>query len=360
MSPDLALARLPASPILRPGQALDCYLEHVAEANYLPAGTLMATITAATDTTRYLLLRPTPRTVAALSGLTGATADALNAATLAPLDGTLVDLAGLNPHDQPSYRAVAARGWAPGQGSQICPRCLAETGTWDIAWRLPMSTVCLRHQNYLLATCPGCQRPFRATRSTVLRPIGATTRCGNALGRRGRYCPTDLTVLPTHPADPECLQRQARADPRTNPERAPQVLGVDTTDRQFIDDIKSLTALLLHIATATARADLLPHWTKDVNEMTHAQTRAPRWSIRPPDDIPTRSRALTAATEILTSPDLETALTHFTPWVQAVPPTPDGFLGWAPDHMRPTEATTRLVMAAHAPRRRLSSLGLLR
>lgn len=354
LDPNGFLRNLPARPTLYSGQALDCYLEHTADANHIRPATVMRAVTHGSDTTRYLLLRPTPRTLEVLSGLTGQPTAALTAATLAVVDGTLTDLSGLDPHHQPSYRAVAARGWAPGQGTQICPRCLAETGTWDISWRLPTTTVCLRHGSYLLSTCPGCQRPFRATRSTLLRPIGAKTRCGNALGRRGHYCQTDLTLLALEPADLGCVDRQVRTQSLSVAARVPQVFGEDTTARQFVADVHGLTTLLLHITTATTRLDLLPGWAAQVHEASHPQQRAPRWGLRPPANIPTRSRALTTAADILTSSDLEEAVTRFAPWAEAIPPTPDGVLGWAGDHTRHTAATTRLILATLAPRRRLS------
>lgn len=356
MSPDhsRSLTVLPTRPTLHAGQALDCYLEHAADANHIPPATVMRAVTDATDTTRYLLLRPTPRTLEVLSGLTGQSTASLTAATLAAVDGTLIDLSGLDPHHQASYRTVAARGWAPGQGTQACPRCLAETGTWDISWRLTTSTVCLRHGSYLLSTCPGCQRPFRATRSTLLRPIGAKTRCGNALGRRGHYCPTDLAALPVEAADPGCVDRQTRTQAQFPAMRAPRVFGEDTTARQFLEDVHGLTTLLLHIATISP--GLPSGWAAQVHDATHARHRAPRWGLRLPADIPTRSRALTTATDILTSSDLEEAVTRFTPWAEEIPHTPDGLLGWAADHTRHTAGTTRLIMATHAPRRRLSRL----
>ncbi|MEN3124144.1 TniQ family protein [Janibacter sp. LM] len=347
---------MPTRPTLHAGQALDCYLEHAADANHIPPATVMRAVTDATDTTRYLLLRPTPRTLEVLSGLTGQSTASLTAATLAAVDGTLIDLSGLDPHHQASYRTVAARGWAPGQGTQVCPRCLAETGTWDISWRLTTTTVCLRHGSYLLSTCPGCQRPFRATRSTLLRPIGAKAFCGNALGRRGHYCQTDLTAIAVEAADSGCVDRQARTQAQVLAVRAPGVFGDNATSCQFVQDVHGLTALLLHIATATTRPALLPDWSAHVHATTHAQPRAPRWVLLPPADMPTRSRALTTATDILISSDLEEAVTRFAPWVEAIPHTPDGLLGWVGDHTRHTRATTRLVMASHAPRRRLCHL----
>lgn len=68
----------------------------------------------------------------------------------------------------------------------------------------------------------------------------------------------------------------------------------------------------------------------------------------------TRSRALTAADTVLAASDRDEAAARLAPWTAAVPDTPDGFLGWVGDHTTPSPIVTRLVMAAHAPRRRLS------
>ena len=55
--------------------------------------------------------------------------------------GTSLDLHGLDPAHQSSFRTIAARGWIPGHGTQICPQCLADDGIWRITWRLPTTTV---------------------------------------------------------------------------------------------------------------------------------------------------------------------------------------------------------------------------
>lgn len=222
----------------------------------------MRAITDACDTTRYVLLRPTPH-LEVLSGLTGQSTAALTAATLAAVDGTLLDLSGLDPHHQPSYRAVAARGWAPGQGTQICPRCLAETGTWDISWRIPTTTVCLRHGCYLLDV-PGL--PAALPRHQIHAP--APDRRKDPLWQ----CPGSTRPLlpngPQHalmePADPGCVDRQARTQAQSLVARPPQVFGEGTTARRFMADVHGLTALLLHIATATTRPGLLPEWAGQV------------------------------------------------------------------------------------------------
>lgn len=336
------------------GQGLDCYLEHVSTANHIPAGTFMRHLDASTDTTRYLLLSPTARTADVLTRLTGATPQALRAATVAAYDGLAVNLVGLDPTRQSSYRTVAARGWVPGRGTQACPRCLTETGRWDIGWRLPATTVCLRHQAYLVAECPGCRRPFR-DRTRPLRPVGPVTRCGNALGARGRYCQVDVAALEPTLADPDCLDRQDLQQQAIDQDQA-SIMGRSASSLTWHEDVRSLTALLLHIATAAPDRTDLPQWAKQASAREGSEGRAPRWALAPPPDVATRSRAMTQAHNVLGAPNLETAVSRFVAWADLVPETPDGFLGWVGDHTRATPNVTRLVMATHAPRRRISRL----
>ena len=341
--------RLPVRPRIQPGQALDSYLEHLADANHLPAAEITRRLRSATDTTRYLMLAPTPATLTALAEIGGQPPDRLREATLATYDGSSVDLTGLDPNLQSSYRQIAARGWAPGVGTSICPVCLAEHGRWQTSWRVPTSTVCLTHGTYLIGTCPGCQRPFRSARGTPLRPIGTLTECGNPEGRRGRYCRTDLTALTTIPADAECVERQ-RLD-SVGRDLVP-VLGEPTHLAEYSAARRSLAVLLLHIASAATDSGPLPAWVGDLRRDSSEGVH--RWGIRPPTEIPTRSRALTSAHAVLVCPNIDTAAALFGPWMDAIPRTSEGVLGWAADHHLPHPATTRLVMATHAPRRRLS------
>lgn len=336
------------------GQGLDCYLEHVSRANHIPAGTFMRHLNDCTDTTRYLLLSLTARTAEVLARITGMAPQALQAATVAAYDGLAVNLAGLDPARQASYRTVAARGWAPGRGTQVCPRCLAETGRWDVSWRLPASTVCLRHQAYLVAVCPGCHRPFR-DRTRPLRPVGPVTRCGNALGARGQYCNVDAAALEPAIADPDCVDRQSLQERAIVQDRV-SVMGGPASSLTWHEDVRSLAALLLHISTAAPERSELPRWAKQATARGGSEDRAPRWAIAPPRDTATRSRAMTEAHAVFSAPNLDTAVGRFVAWADRVPETPDGFLGWVGDHTRATPNVTLLAMAAHAPRRRLSRL----
>lgn len=347
-----AARRLPQRPPMRPGEALDSYLEHLARTNHMRTADVARSLTSATDTTRFLMLSPTERTLHVLAGLTGLEPARLRASTLAHYEGTILDLTGLDPHRHASYRTVAGRGWLPGAGTQICPECLAETGAWKIAWRLPTTTTCTTHGTYLLTICPGCDKPFRAPRHGLLRPVGSTTICGNSRRARGQHCRTDLSALTAPPADTQCLARQKRYDTAVA-ENAATVLGEPVPAIAYHQALRSLTVLLLHITTATDSTSTLPDWTSALRG-PRADSRTPRWGIAPPDEAATRSRALTAADTVLAASDSDEAAARLAPWTAAVPDTPDGFLGWVGDHTTPSPIVTRLVMAAHAPRRRLS------
>ena len=262
MLADNADSHLPALVDLAPGEALDAYLERVADANYLTTARLVEMVRAGHDTTTaYLMLAPTPATLERIARLTGADTAALQNATLAAFDGTSLDLRGLDPARQSSFRTISARGWIPGHGTQICPACLADDGVWRTTWRLPTTTVCRTHGTYLLATCPGCQRPFRDQRHSPLRVVGPQTVCGNPLGQGPhKQCRVDLTTLTAEPADDDCLQRQARQDAADAGGTVPTFAGqLDASE--FTTTLRSLTALLLHLAAATRTPHELPSWT---------------------------------------------------------------------------------------------------
>ena len=118
MLADNAESDLPTLVNLAPGEALDAYLERVADANYLTTARLIEMVRAGHDTTTaYLMLAPTPVTLERIARLTGADTAALQNATLAAYDGTSLDLQGLDPAHQSTFRTVSARGWIPGHGT---------------------------------------------------------------------------------------------------------------------------------------------------------------------------------------------------------------------------------------------------
>ena len=342
-------APLPVSVTPRPGESIESWLEHLADANGLTTAQLLTLIRRDGASTRYLTLAPAPGTITHLAALARVDPDAVAATTLSAYEGTALDLTGLDVDDRHSYRQVAARGWTPAHGTQICPACLTDTNTWHSAWRLLLVTTCTIHQSLLVAQCPSCHRPFRDQRHSHLRRVGAVPVCGNPIGAGPvKQCQHDLTNITRTPAPVSVLAMQTRVEAALG--RAPvPVLGPPADAAAYLSDLRHLTALLLHLARQPG-ADKLANWAAGLP----ASTGTRRWGIRPPGDPGIRANALATADEVLAASDLDTAVTTFIPWVALTPTTPDGPLGWLADRTVMTPTLTRLVMAARAPHRRLS------
>ncbi len=185
------------------------------------------------------------------------------AATLASFDGTALDLGGLDPRDRYWHRQVAARGWTPAHGTQVCPGCLADSGTWKTAWRLLLVNACTDHGVMLTARCPACRRPFRDQRHSHLRTVGAATVCGNPLGQGPvKQCQHDLITLTGSSPPPRVLATQARMNSALAGEVV-TVLGRPAKPTAYVTDLRHLTTLLLHLAGQPG-ADTLAPWVSDL------------------------------------------------------------------------------------------------
>ncbi len=348
-------AALPVSVTPRPGESIESWLEHLADANGLTTAQLLNATSRGRAGNRYLTLAPSPETITRLAALARVDEQDVYAATLAVFDGTALDLTGLDPDDRHSYRQVAARGWTPAHGTQICPACLADTGVWQSAWRLLIVTTCTRHESLLVARCPSCRRPFRDQRHSHLRRVGAAPVCGNPLGAGPtKQCQHDLTTIPTTDADKDVLALQNRVDAALAGHQV-DVLGQSAKPAAYLADMRHLTTLLLHLAAQPAATQLAP-WVTDLAGEAEARSRrrGPRWGLRPPEPPALRADALATADGILSAPDVDEAAARLTPWTELTPTTNDGPLGWLADRTVITPTLTRLVMAARAPHRRLS------
>ncbi len=348
-------AALPVSVTPRPGESIESWLEHLADANGLTTAQLLNATGRGRAGTRYLTLAPSPETIARLAALARVDEQAVYAATLSVFDGTALNLTGLDPADRHSYRQVAARGWAPAHGTQICPACLAEDGVWQAAWRLLIVTTCIRHESLLVARCPSCRRPFRDQRHSHLRRVGAALMCGNPLGAGPtKQCQHDLTAIPTTHANDDVLALQTRVETALAGHMV-TVLGQAAKPAAYLFDLRHLTTLLLHLAGQPGAAQLAPWVTDLVGEAgARSRDRGPRWGIRPPEHPALRAAALATADDVLTAPDIDAAAARLTPWTELTPTTNDGPLGWLADRTVMTPTLTRLVMAARAPHRRVS------
>lgn len=352
---------LPLRPELSPGQSLESYLEHVADANHVTTAALLGVIRSRGASIAFLLHAPSAGTVRAVSELTGQAQSAIHGATLRRFDGLVHDLDGIDPDQLPprrarSYRAAVAQGWVPARTSQMCPSCLGESRAWMLIWRLPGATVCPIHRCYLVATCPGCGLPFRAQKHSPLRAVGAASVCGNPLGQGPReQCRVALTGLATMAAEAGCLRRQERFDIAITGEQMNSSLGAFAA-KDYLTTSRALTVMLLHLAGQPG-AEAVAAWALGLTPEAEARTRerGPRWAITPPVDPWLRSKSLAAAEHILEARNLENAVERFRPWYELAPAAPDGVLGWLGDRTRMTPQLRRLALAAHAPQRRLSA-----
>ena len=295
---------LPVSIAPQDGESIESWLEHLADANGLTTAQLLTATGRGRAGTRYLTLAPSPDTATRLAALA-----------------------------RHSYRQVAARGWVPAHGTQICPTCLAETGAWRTTWRLLIVTACTRHRTLLVARCPACRRPFRDQRHSHLRRVGGSLVCGNPLGDGPtRQCQHDLTTTATTPADEAVMLTQRRVDAALDGHDI-EVLGQPACPAAYLTDLRHLTTLMLHLAGQPGATDLA-HWPATLAHEAEQRTgdRGPRWGLRPPDDPGVRGAALATADAILAAPDVDAAAAALTPWSELPPTTPDGPLGWLADH----------------------------
>lgn len=345
--------RLAIRPVLRRGEALDGYLERTAAANMIATPDLLAHVR--DHPTAFLAIAPDNAALQRLATLTGQNSAALAASTLAHLAG--IELGDLDPTDRNSWRAVAARGWPPPRGTQICPACLTGDGTWRIAWRHPWITTCLDHRTWLHAFCPTCKRRFRSQHHSPLRTVDSIDgTCSNPAGARGRTCSQALAALPLKPAPANVMRSQRRINSAIHNEPV-MFLGQRSEPSLYLTELRALTVLLLHLAIQPD-GKRMASWAaiaRDDHDRSSG-VRTARWALAPPSDPELRGHVLADADSVLNSRDLERAAEELAPWLDLTPRTPDGQLGWLADHTTMTPLLTRLIMAAASTRLRISTL----
>lgn len=349
---------LPARVTLSQGEAIDSYLERLLAANdVLPTEGLRLIRADDPDPQfAFLMVSPIVRILQILSGFTGEPSSSLENATLRRFAGGLpLDFRGFDRRDIASFRAVSARGWFPLHGSQVCPSCIAESGQWNIHWRLPHVVACPKHEVYLVERCVRCQERFRARRNSVLRPdIGPDHLCGNPNGVRN-YCRHPVSEHKTVPASADDLAANAAILDTIS--GAPQyVCGRQAMASSYLTDVRALAVLLAHIATRSTppRAE---HWAHAIREEAARRTsehRGPRWGIRPPEDPQVRGAALAEAHALLSHGDLGTAAVALAEWIFHIPSTEAGPAGWIRNRMPKSSLVAELVDQALSTRQSTS------
>lgn len=189
--------------------------------------------------------------------------DAAAKLLLSSYDGIAVDLSGVTLDDPDTLRKRATTEWAYFSGSHACPHCIREDGgAWKLAWKLPWSFVCTKHNCYLVANCPTCTRRLgtgrrdRSLSPLFVRRIPKPGFCNNPLpdgaGRMGRASPPcgyPLSDIQTIAAGRSTLHVQKTINEILNGDQA-TVFGAPVSSLEYFNDLRSLGAFILYCAEA--------------------------------------------------------------------------------------------------------------
>jgi len=348
---------LPSRVLPASGEALDGYLERLADANALQTSQLITMLRGEDEFPRrsplFLLIEPGDSYVTRIAEMTGATTEMLDATTLNRFGGGLpLRLDGFDPLDRHSFRQIVAQGWFPNTGSQICPQCLAHDHIWQLSWRLPIVTTCLIHKTLLAESCRGCGERFRLRRYSPLRPvIGPDEPCGNQAGLR-TYCRHSALEHVVAPAPQDVLETAAAIAGAMNG-RPNTIFREPTSPHTYLAELRHLATLLLHLATMPRGADC-SDWTEQLAAEAAArrtELRGPRWGFSPPRSALARGKTLSAAWQIFEQETVERGAERLAPWLEVIADTPGGPSNWIDNRTTRSPTMRRLVAAALADRR---------
>ena len=348
--------RLPSRPVLRPGEALDGYLERLADANDLCRGQLLDLLAnppsaANARGANALMTKPDPSVIRRICHISGLEADAVLDATLARFDAFPAAVAPYVAQDL-YYRLRPGPRTAPGFGSQVCPQCLAEDSIWRMQWRLPITAVCVDHATVLVTHCCACLQRFRSHSNAPLRlASGSVHGCGNLIGR-SRWC-HHLAVDHAAERAGELQVHATRIVLDALGGRCHPVLGVRTAPSALVGETCNFLTLLVALLSRRGRpgfvdwpdADLCPALGPR-SGASHDRAMLP-YALQHPR---IRAGLLAAAVGILGEDTADAAAARLRPWLGAIAGLPDGPRGWLMRRTTRTPAVDLVIDAATAGR----------
>ena len=311
----------------------------------------------------FLMVTPDPLMVDRIVRLSGLDPDGVNRATLLRFGGGLpFRFDGFDPRRRHTFRQVVAQGWFPSFGTQVCSRCLADDGIWQLQWRLPLVAACRRHRVFLTTHCAGCGQRFRTHRHAPLRPVaGPAQPCGNPVGLRNP-CRHPVVEHTPEAAPPAVIDTTTTIVQALAGQSVP-LLGSSCDPRVFLAEIRHLATLLLHLLSRPDRP-LVAWWASDLRLEAARRTtsrRGPRWGISPPESAVVRGHVLAEAHRILNQPGTGEAASLLVPWLDCITDVANVPRVWLVNRTTRTATMERLIRAATSRRhhvgRRLSTIG---
>jgi len=350
--------RLPSRPVLRPGEALDGYLERLADANHLRRGQLLDLLTGGPSAANVraahsLMTTPDPSVVRGICRISGLEVDSVLDATLARFDAFPTAVRP-DPAGALSCRPTSGRRTAPGFGSQVCPRCLAQDAIWRVQWRLPIAAVCVDHATVLVTHCCACLQRFRshAVAPLVCGSGSSVHACGNVIG---------LSKPCHHPAVDHTAQRTGelqvdatRVVVNALQGRSHPVLGARTAPSALLGETCNLLTLLVELLSRRGRPGFVEAPDADLGLQTGPRSGVSRGRSMLPYALQharVRAGLLAAALGILGEDTADAAAARLRPWLGAIAGLPDGPRGWLMRRTTRTPAVDLVIDAATAGRR---------
>lgn len=238
--------------------------------------------------------------VAPLLGLVSAQIERMQ---LASYDQLAFDLGGLEQGGIAGTRAAAHSAWIWLAGSTFCPLCLAENdGVWQLSWRIPWRTSCLRHGINLVGACcscggvPGLGNRLHGSAPPRVAAAPDGRRCAHP-EPDGRCCGADLSAHRPRAASVGRLRRAALMRDITDGQRS-LVVGAERTSLQSLRAWQSAIGIAVRLGAVDAG-----DWGR-----TH------RWG-NPPRDPDLVDKLLAAVEPVISAPNPREAADVLEGWL---------------------------------------------
>ncbi|WP_459976563.1 TniQ family protein [Mycobacterium avium] len=299
------------------GEAFDSWLEAIATRHDVPFGEIVRRCeiphSALLDSG---LISQDAESCRRIAATTGVDAAAVRATTMDPQYRPTVGL---------DYGRLQGNfsGWERRPTSRFCPQCLASNGgRWQSCWRLNWSFACVHHQHLLADNCPECCGPQRH-RPHPRRRMPLPGRCAQIRPTAARgsssLCGADLSAADT----PDLRHAAAvlRAQQQITDLLAGRLvpLGVygaspQPHPRQILNDIKILARWVLsrkecHALYRHAPSPIVDLVAGESADSLHRQIRLQPSALQ-------AGVAITAAMDLLASPNISALASNFGPLMQ--------------------------------------------